>query len=184
MEECTLSERNFALFLWRLARYWSYNWASLAAKTCSRLKQGWWVKINPEISMSSWKFPGGSPDPIICWLLCTYLTACQREQSTWDTVTALTRQWTTEQWEDSQTQNTSYKVKPGEWCSVSYFLEVLGACSFLNTWKVKWKTRERKPLSSCFQRPLDFFLSLFSPNLCPADYSVSWVLWLVTLTSF
>lgn len=81
MEECTLSVRNFALFLWCLARYWSYNWASLAAKTCSRLKQGWWVKINPEISMSSWKFPGESPDPIMCWLLWTYFTACQREQS-------------------------------------------------------------------------------------------------------
>lgn len=79
--ECTLSVRNFALLLWHLARYWSYNWASLAAKTCSRLKQGWWVKINPEMSMSSWKFPGESPDPIMCGLLCTYLTACQREQS-------------------------------------------------------------------------------------------------------
>lgn len=76
MEDCTLSVRNFALFLCCLARCWSYNWASLAAKTCSRLKQGWWVKINPEISMSSWKFPEGSPDPIMCWLLWTYFTAC------------------------------------------------------------------------------------------------------------
>lgn len=31
--------------------------------------------------MSSWKFPGGSPDPIICCLLWTYFTACQREQT-------------------------------------------------------------------------------------------------------
>lgn len=77
----TLSVRNFVLFLCCLARYWSYSWASLDAKTCSRLKQGWWEKIKPEISMSSWKFPGGSPDPIIRCLLWTYFTACQREQT-------------------------------------------------------------------------------------------------------
>lgn len=146
MEEITgtLSVRNCALCLWRLARYWSYNWASLAAKTCSRLKQGWCVKINPEISMSSWKFPGGSPDPIKCWLLWMYFTACQREQSVGgtqlkhflDTDLMCNRK--------SQMQNISYANQARRTLLHSLFPGVLGACPFLNTWKVKWGTRSEK----------------------------------------
>lgn len=61
----TLSVRCPVRLLCCLVRYWSYSWARRAPSTCSRLNSGWWEKISPEISTSSWKSPSGSVAPAI-----------------------------------------------------------------------------------------------------------------------
>lgn len=50
----TLSVRCPVRLLCCLVRYRSYSWARRAPRTCSRLNSGWWEKISPETSTSSW----------------------------------------------------------------------------------------------------------------------------------
>lgn len=61
----TLSARCPVRLLCCLVRYWSYSWARRAPSTCSRLNSGWWEKISPETSTSSWKSPSGFAAPAI-----------------------------------------------------------------------------------------------------------------------
>lgn len=75
--------RSLVRFFCFLAKYWSYNWASLAANTCSRLKQGWWVKISPEISISNWNIPWKSPGPTKYWLVDVIFIAWKKKRIKW-----------------------------------------------------------------------------------------------------
>lgn len=79
----TLSVRSLVRFFCFLAKYWSYNWASLAANTCSRLKQGWWVNISPEISISNWNSPWKSPGPTKYWLVDVIFIAWKKKRVNW-----------------------------------------------------------------------------------------------------
>lgn len=79
----TLSVRSLVRFFCFLAKYWSYNWASLAANTCSRLKQGWWVNISPEISISNWNSPWKSPGPTKYWLVDVIFIAWKKRRIKW-----------------------------------------------------------------------------------------------------
>lgn len=148
--------------------YWSYNWASLAANTCSRLKQGDAWGINPEISMSSWKFPGESPDPIRCWLLWMYFTACQSKSVGKHSQALLVPHLMCN-------GKARHKV-PSTWSSQenhtqSPFLELSGPALF-------WT-----PLQSCFPRSFSVYLYWIIALILSCDYLISWNSWVLRLVT-